>query len=540
MIKKLILAVQFALTLAYLQAQNITGTVFDSYSNKKLSYSRVTVKNLANGNTQTANTNAYGEWQMAGFTTSIESEFNAEIADFQIFPNPFTNKTSFSFYLPQAGNIRLTAHNSLGMLVENYSSFLNAGTHTFNWIGGKQSGMYIFQLSTDYGVVNKKVIQISENNSTAPFQLISSESNIKNNKRGESFEAQIIVEKLTYYPDTLYATISDGATFDVGLSTIHRHSLMIDMHNDVLMKCLDQDYHLNIRHNFNHTDIPRLQEGAVDIQVFVAYNNSTTPYITTKQMFQLFKNEMSTNSEYIEQAFTADDAQSIVAEGKIAAVLVVEGGHTIENSKDKLIEFYNEGMRYMTITWNNSTDWAISAKDTRSETVGLSEFGKDIIRAMDSLGVIIDVSHTGIKTIEDILQVTKNPIIASHSGVREIKEHYRNLYDEQIIAIAEKGGVIGVPFYPYFLGTGSVGIPNVISHVNYLVDLVGIDHVGIGSDFDGIEVTPTGLSDVSKFPDVTLALIGAGYTIEEIEKILGGNFMRIFRQVCVPPVSSKK
>ncbi len=186
----------------------------------------------------------------------------------------------------------------------------------------------------------------------------------------------------------------------------------------------------------------------------------------------------------------------------------------------------------MTITWNNSTSWAVSAQDSRSATVGLSEFGKSVIRMMDSLGVIIDISHTGIKTIQDILQVTTNPIVATHSGVRAIRNHYRNLYDSQIIDIANSGGVIGVVFYPPFLTTGTAYIDNVIQHIDYIKNLVGIDYVAIGSDFDGIEVTPVGLEDVSKFPALTLKLLEHGYTQEEVEKILGGNFMRVFEQVC--------
>jgi len=191
-------------------------------------------------------------------------------------------------------------------------------------------------------------------------------------------------------------------------------------------------------------------------------------------------------------------------------------------------------MRYLTITWNNSTDWAISAKDYRSPYMGLSNFGKKVIRTLDSLGVIIDVSHTGIKTIEDILAVTTNPIIASHSGARAIRDKYRNLYDYQIIDIANTGGVIGVVFYPPFLSnTGSANIGNVVDHIDYIVNLVGIDYVALGSDFDGIgDNTVQGLEDVTKFPDLTLELLRRGYSQSDVEKILGENFMRVFTQVC--------
>jgi membrane dipeptidase len=190
-------------------------------------------------------------------------------------------------------------------------------------------------------------------------------------------------------------------------------------------------------------------------------------------------------------------------------------------------------MRYLTITWNNSTSWAVSAADSRSTTVGLSDFGRQVIRTLDSLGVIIDVSHTGIKTIQDILQITTKPIIASHSGARALRNNTRNLYDWQIQDIANSGGVIGVVFYPPFLnGTNNATIQDVINHIDYIKNLVGIDYVAIGSDFDGIGVTPVGLEDVSKFPALTEALFNKGYSREDVEKILYKNFKRVFQQVC--------
>jgi membrane dipeptidase len=195
--------------------------------------------------------------------------------------------------------------------------------------------------------------------------------------------------------------------------------------------------------------------------------------------------------------------------------------------------YYELGARYMTITWNNSTAWAVSAQDARSSTVGLSSFGREVIRTMDSLGMIIDVSHTGIKTIWDILATSRNPIIASHSGVRALNNHYRNLSDAQIDSIAGRGGVIGIVFYPPFLSShGGVDIETVIRHIDYIKNRVGVDYVALGSDFDGIESVPIGLEDVSKFPNLTVALLHHGYTIPEVQKILGGNYLRVFRQVC--------
>lgn len=220
------------------------------------------------------------------------------------------------------------------------------------------------------------------------------------------------------------------------------------------------------------------------------------------------------------------------ADGKFAGVLAVEGGHAIENDLDKLKSYYALGARYLTITWNFSTSWAVAASDSRSSTVGLSDFGRTVIRTMDSLGMIIDVAHTGIKTIRDILAVTKNPIIDSHAGVRALNNHTRNLTDAQIDSIAARGGVIGVVFYPTFLSARGVAtIDTVIKHIDYIRNRVGIDYVAIGSDWDGIESTPVGLEDVSKLPNLTAALLRHGYSATDVIKILGGNFLRVFRQV---------
>lgn len=539
MIKHSFLLSVFLLFINIIQAQNISGTVFDAYSNKPLASATVTINNLDNATSQTVTTNANGAWNIADYATYATNNTALPQIDISAYPNPFTYHTTFSFRLPQASYAQIFVYNQNGQLIDKHSGNLTNGQHTYKWEGSNSSGLYFITLQTQYGVFHQKIVQLSNGNKNTGFSKTETAIKEKQKKRSDTFSAQIIIDKYAYYPDTLYKNITDGIVFDTGISTIHRYSLFADMHNDVLMKCLDNGYQIGTKHSYNHTDIPRLQEGGVDIQVFAVYNNSATPYQTAKQMIEIFHQEMETNSTEIEQAFTANDALQITSENKIAAVLAIEGGHMIDGSIDKLTEFYNEGARYMTITWNNSTNWAVSAKDARSETVGLSETGRGIIRKMDELGMIIDVSHTGIKTIEDILTETQNPIIASHSGVRYIKEHYRNLYDEQIYAIAQTGGVIGVPFYPYFLGSGNINTSDVVDHINYIVDLVGVEHVGIGSDFDGIGVTPGGLSDVSHFPTLTMALIQEGYSIDEIEKIAGGNFLRVFNVVCTPKATSK-
>jgi membrane dipeptidase len=187
----------------------------------------------------------------------------------------------------------------------------------------------------------------------------------------------------------------------------------------------------------------------------------------------------------------------------------------------------------MTITWNNSTSWAVSASDSRTATVGLNDFGKQVIKTMDSLGMIIDVSHVGIKTVDDILATSINPIVATHSGCKALCNHYRNLSDSQIRSIAQRGGVVGVVFHrPFLTSTNTANIDTVIKHIDYIKNLVGVDYISLGSDFDGGINPPTGLTDVTKFPALTAALLQKGYSRQDVRKILGENFLRVYRMVC--------
>ena len=259
----------------------------------------------------------------------------------------------------------------------------------------------------------------------------------------------------------------------------------------------------------------------------------------------------------------------------------VEGGHAIENDLSKLNTLFERGMRYLGITWNNSTDWATSAKDEteRGDSLafkGLTDFGKEVIRRCNDLGVMVDVSHSGEKTFWDIIDVTEKPIIASHSSVYEICPHFRNLKDEQLLAIKENGGVVFVNFYPTYLDStfeekakiirdsfqlqldslASVFNPDgneywyaenqllnpslqiisppmdiIIDHISYIVNLIGVDHVGLGADWDGVGILPIGMENVTKLPSLTNQLLQNGYSKKDVQKILGGNFKRVFKEV---------
>jgi membrane dipeptidase len=522
-------------------SQVISGNVTDSISQNGLANAKVLIINVNSGQTDSVFTNTSGNW-IYNFPTAIKDN-GLTPTDFivaQNYPNPFNPSTTIEFNIPKSSEVQILIHDIIGQLVASRSQFLISGNYSINWNASGSAGVYFYTIKSSQESITKKMILL-DGGAGLGLSEIQLGRNLQNTffSKSASIQASITISKLGYISRTINSEISGGEHFNTALWTVHHNATLIDLHNDVLEVMVGEPtYHLGTLHTTHHTDIPRLQKGGVDVQFFAAWVSPTQfdsnlYYDQTQAMVNILNNEINLNPNTIGQARNPQEAEALNQAGKIAAVLAVEGGHSIENSLDNLINLYNAGMRYMTITWNNSTNWAVSAQDSRSATVGLSNFGRSVIKAMDSLGIIIDVSHTGIKTIQDILQTTTNPIVATHSGVRALRNHYRNLYDSQIIDIANTGGVIGVVFYPPFLtSSSSANIDTVIKHIDYIKNLVGIDHVAIGSDFDGIGSTPIGLEDVSKFPALTLRLLERGYSQQDVEKILGGNFMRVFEQVC--------
>lgn len=537
---KIILSIVLFLSFYSLNiSQTISGIVKDKISLKPLENVKVEVTNLSTGVRDSVFSNSNGRWYFNLLTDNDDDILPNQFYVSQNFPNPFNPSTKIQFLLNRADNVEISIHNSLGELIDYKQNSLSAGFYSFEYISKGAAGIYFYTIKTSDAAITKKMFQLDGNINGSGIQQI----NMIGSAAGTSLDKsevntyKIVYSKNSHLSDSTQIELNGGESLMMLLRSYHSTTNLIDLHNDVLeVMTSDTSYHLKYRHNYNHTDIPRLKDGGVDVQFFsvwVSPTQYTNYYQQALTMLNIFNSEISANQNSIAQARNWNEADSLIQQNKIAAVIGVEGGHHIENSLDNLISLYNSGMRYMTITWNNSTDWAVSAQDSRSTTVGLSDFGKQVIRTMDSLGVIIDVSHTGIKTIQDILQETQNPIIASHSGARALRNHYRNLYDWQIQDIANSGGVIGVVFYPYFLnGTSNAAIQDVIAHIDYIKNLVGIDYVAIGSDFDGIEVVPLGLEDTSKFPNLTEALFDHGYTKEEIDKILYKNFKRVFEQVC--------
>mgnify|MGYP005847226595 CR=1 FL=1 len=521
-------------------AQSISGTVIDSINQYALSNAKVLITNLNNGKVDSVFTNSAGSWNYNFITSTNDfSEFPSYNIIARNYPNPFNPSTTVEFFVPNSGIVQILIHNILGQLIDSREKFLTSGNYNIRWDARGSAGVYFYTIKTETALVTHKMVLLDGGSGGGLSEILSS-NKLQNtiNSKTSAVQLNITISKFGYLNQSFGAVVSGGEHFAVGLLSIHHSLRLIDLHNDILEVMISEpSYHLGNLNSTHHTDIPRMQKGGVDIQFFAVWVSPSqypsNPFAQSQVMINLFNNELALNQNTIGQANTPQEAVALNNAGKIAAVIGVEGGHTIENDLNKLAQLYNQGMRYMTITWNNSTSWAVSAQDPRSATVGLSEFGKSVIRAMDSLGIIIDVSHTGIKTIQDILQITTNPIIASHSGVRALRNHYRNLYDNQIIAIANSGGVIGVVFYPPFLtSSSSANIDTVIKHIDYIKNLVGIDYIALGSDFDGIEVTPVGLEDVSKFSALTMRLLERGYSQEDVEKILGGNFMRVFEQVC--------
>ena len=366
---------------------------------------------------------------------------------------------------------------------------------------------------------------------------------------------------------------------------IHLESFVADTHNDVLLRAMEGQNVLKY-HPESHSDLEKFKLGGVDLQVFSIW---VSPDEKEKKYFEN-ANDMINKLNFLISRVPKDwglaksyqDITYNSRKNKMSCVIGVEGGHIIGRDISKLEALHDRGMRYLGLTWNNSNHIASSAKDetfnrNSLSNIGLSNFGSEVVQKCNDLGVIIDVSHAGEQTFWDVVDQSQEPIIASHSSVYALCPHYRNLKDDQIKAIAKTGGAVFINFYPGYIDSTfqqkaeiinmkyeveldilaekydplsnqywfeemkllkhekariAPSINDVIKHISYIVDLVGVDYVGIGSDYDGVEIMPTGLENVSKLPFLTKKLIEHGYTIREVRKILGGNFKRIFKEVC--------
>ena len=329
---------------------------------------------------------------------------------------------------------------------------------------------------------------------------------------------------------------------------LHRDSLVVDTHCDTL-KCLLPVFTrprdsmwgdrckvgMGVRSSMGHVDVPRLLEGGVTCQVFaVSGERSRTPshsLRTALEMIDRFFRECDANREAMVPVTTHGEIVQAKRAGKVAAMLSIEGADVLEGSVDVLRVFHRLGVRMVGLVHSIRNELADGVADRRTGG-GLSELGAQAVGELNRLGMIVDVSHLNDEGFWDVLELSRDPVIASHSNARAVCDHPRNMTDDMIRALAEKGGVMGMNFAPGFVHPSRATLGGVVDHIDHVVELVGPGHVGLGSDFDGIPSTPVGLEDVTRIPAITEELVRRGYGEDDVRKILGGNHLRLIRAVC--------
>lgn len=364
---------------------------------------------------------------------------------------------------------------------------------------------------------------------------------------------------------------------------IHFSSLVVDTHSDSLAWPTRHRVDIGQRQEETHMDLPRMKEGNQNVQFFACF--ASPSWIEKKKVVQVtldymdsFHTLMGNYPDQIEQATTVDDVRRITDAGKLVGILCIEGGHSIDDDLSILRMYHRLGARYMTLTWNNTNNWADGVLDEPRHG-GLNHFGKEVVREMNRLGMLVDISHVAPATFWDAIATTTKPVIASHSSAKSICAAPRNLEDDQIKAVADNGGVIGVNYEITFVGEAyrvakshlddekaeeakraekdhpadSDDLKNALSeiderheekvselskpyyteivdHIDHMVSVAGVDHIGLGSDFDGATM-PEGMEDCTKVPLITDELVKRGYSEGDIRKILGENFMRVMEEV---------
>jgi len=366
---------------------------------------------------------------------------------------------------------------------------------------------------------------------------------------------------------------------------IHARAILIDMHADTVQRMIDEGADINTRLADGHLDAARMRDGGLDAQFFSIWVEPQFFGAGGKSAVERADRQIAAvralaeeHPETWELATTAADIRRIAAAGRLAVLMGLEGGYAIDERLENVEKYYRLGVRYMSPAWSVSLRWAGSSGDEVGQTRGLNEFGRAVIREMNRLGIMVDVSHVSDKTFWDIIETSTKPVIATHSGVRSIVNVPRNLTDDQLRALARTGGVCAIVFYPRFIEPGwqeaqrkvdaeiaplvaeasrnaqgtpaqkklardrvrereyakrlpPVSVARIVDHIDYIVKLVGVDHVGIGSDFDGIQAVPHDLATVADFPNLTAELLRRGYTETDTTKILGGNMLRVMEEV---------
>jgi membrane dipeptidase len=359
------------------------------------------------------------------------------------------------------------------------------------------------------------------------------------------------------------------------------HSIVLDLHCDTPMLITDEGFNLGERHDYGQVDIPRLREGGVTGVFFSIYTSATAqpPPESVKRalaMIETVQKEVARHPDDLVLAVSADDIVRAKQDGKIAILMGVEGGHMIDSSLDHLRHFYELGARYLTLTHTADTPWAGSS-GAKSSGKGLTDFGRDVVREMNRLGMMVDISHVSDRTFFDVLETSSAPIIASHSSCRALADHPRNMTDSMLLMLSKKGGVAHINYYSSFLDdeyrqksgamddvdaladavrkkyandskqrsielrkidqqrigrAGRIPLSRLLDHIEHAVKITGADHVGLGSDFDGVnDQTPAGMEDISKIPNLVAGLRERKFSGADIQKILGGNTLRVMQEV---------
>ncbi len=377
------------------------------------------------------------------------------------------------------------------------------------------------------------------------------------------------------------ALAQQSTTITPQAKELHAKSIVIDTHDDTTQRLLDPNFDFGARHSDGNVDIPRMREGGLDAIFFSIWipGTVTGQPAVDRAMAQIeaVRRTVAAHPSDLVLCTTAEQIRAAKGSGKICALMGVEGGHMINNSLETLDKFYALGVRYMTLTHTVNTDWADSSGDKPAHD-GLTPFGKQVVAEMNKLGMMVDISHVADKTFYDVLATSKAPVIASHSSCRAICSAPRNMTDQMIRDLAAHGGVIQINYHIGFLSqefadaskahpeygkeieaeakkrcagneacelieadkitreyVAAGKLPRVewtkiIEHIDHAVKLVGADHVGLGSDFDGADM-PYGMDDVSKLPEITTALLAKGYAPADVQKILGGNTLRLMQEV---------
>jgi membrane dipeptidase len=288
------------------------------------------------------------------------------------------------------------------------------------------------------------------------------------------------------------------------------------------------------RSKLGHIDLPRLKEGGVDLQVFaISSERDPTPAYslrTAMEMIEAFYTECEKYPQLVQPVASYNEIIESNEEGKIAAMLSIEGADVLEGRLNMLRVYHRLGVRMVGLVHSLRNLLADGVADNRTKGC-LSSFGIEVVEELNKLGMIVDVSHLSDTGFWDVIENSKDPVMASHSNARSVCSHPRNMTDEMISALAERGGVMGMNFAPDFVDKKRPSVETLVDHIDYIVDLVGPGHVGFGSDFDGIPSTPRGLEDASKMPAITEELVRREYSEDYIRLILGGNHLRLLKEV---------